>query len=80
MARVKRAQVTTMETPAKPATHAEADKKNGHGNGKAALDLESAVRYRAYELYEKRGRQDGLALQDWIQAEAELRSQIGRTA
>lgn len=29
-------------------------------------------RIRAYELYEKRGRQDGHALDDWLQAEAEL--------
>lgn len=34
---------------------------------------ELAIRVRAYELYERRGRQDGLALQDWLQAEMELR-------
>ena len=27
---------------------------------------------RAYELYEQRGRQDGLADQDWQQAESEI--------
>jgi hypothetical protein len=30
------------------------------------------IRFRAYELYEKRGRGDGHALDDWLQAEAEL--------
>jgi CheY-like chemotaxis protein len=30
------------------------------------------ISLRAYELYEQRGRQDGHALDDWLQAEAEL--------
>jgi DUF2934 family protein len=30
------------------------------------------IRLRAYELYEQRGRRDGHALNDWLQAEAEL--------
>lgn len=30
------------------------------------------VRSRAYELYELRGRGDGHALDDWLQAEAEV--------
>ena len=31
-------------------------------------DLEERVRRRAYEIYEKRGREDGHALGDWLQA------------
>jgi hypothetical protein len=81
MARAKRAQVTTMESPAKPATSTAAEKKNGHnGNVHAASDLETTIRARAYELYEKRGRQDGFAQDDWLQAEMEVRSQYSRTA
>jgi hypothetical protein len=34
----------------------------------------SAVQTRAYELYELRGRVDGLAEQDWYQAEIDLRA------
>lgn len=34
------------------------------------------IRERAYQLYEQRGRRDGYALQDWLQAEAEI---AGRT-
>jgi len=34
--------------------------------------LEEAIRRRAYELYELRGRVDGLDVQDWTQAEAEI--------
>jgi len=30
------------------------------------------IRRRAYELYEQRGRGDGFALDDWLQAESEL--------
>jgi hypothetical protein len=33
---------------------------------------EEAIRERAYELYERRGRVDGHAVEDWLTAEAEL--------
>lgn len=33
---------------------------------------EEAIRQRAYELYERRGRLDGYAVDDWLTAEAEL--------
>jgi hypothetical protein len=36
-------------------------------------DIVHTVRLRAYELYEQRGRIDGLALDDWLKAEAEIR-------
>jgi hypothetical protein len=35
-------------------------------------DIEERVRERAYRLYEQRGRIDGLALDDWLQAEREI--------
>jgi hypothetical protein len=34
--------------------------------------LEYAIRLRAYELYAQRGTAEGYAVQDWLQAEAEL--------
>jgi hypothetical protein len=34
--------------------------------------LEERIRLRAYELYEARGREDGHALDDWLQAEADF--------
>ena len=34
--------------------------------------LEHAIQMRAYELYEQRGMKQGLALQDWLKAEAEV--------
>ena len=36
-------------------------------------DVTSLIAARAYELYERRGRQDGLAVQDWEKAEREIR-------
>lgn len=35
-------------------------------------DAEGRIRQRAYELYERRGRRDGFAMDDWLQAEAEI--------
>jgi len=34
--------------------------------------LEKEVQVRAYELYEQRGKGQGFALQDWVEAEAEV--------
>jgi P-type E1-E2 ATPase len=40
---------------------------------KKPVDVTPQIAKRAYELYEKRGRQDGQAAQDWKQAEHEIR-------
>jgi len=37
-------------------------------------NTENDIRRRAYELYEKRGRSEGHALDDWLQAEREMRN------
>jgi hypothetical protein len=37
-----------------------------------AIDLEEQISRRAYELYERRGREHGHEVEDWLQAEAEL--------
>ena len=36
------------------------------------LERHYRIRKRAYELYEQRGRVDGLALDDWLLAETEI--------
>ncbi len=47
----------------------------GNGNGShSPVELESEIRIRAYELYASRGFADGLAEEDWIQAEREVRA------
>ncbi len=37
------------------------------------IGLEDQIRLRAYELYEARGCRDGHEMEDWLQAEAELK-------
>jgi hypothetical protein len=42
---------------------------------KTPVDLTPQIAERAYELYEKRGRQDGRAAQDWGEAEREIQKE-----
>lgn len=37
------------------------------------LNIENAVRTRAYQLYESRGREHGHDLDDWLTAESEMK-------
>jgi hypothetical protein len=37
-----------------------------------SADVAEAIRVRAYELWEKRGRQHGGDAEDWLEAEAEI--------
>ncbi|MGB8215466.1 MAG: plasma-membrane proton-efflux P-type ATPase [Anaerolineales bacterium] len=43
--------------------------------GRKPLDLIPQTAQRAYQLYEQRGRQNGRAKQDWLQAEQEIRKE-----
>jgi len=46
-----------------------------------AVNMQHAIRYRAYELFEHRGRQHGRDFDDWLRAEAEVLDRFGaRTA
>lgn len=38
-----------------------------------SADLQARIAKRAFELYEQRGYHDGYALEDWLQAEREIR-------
>jgi len=38
-------------------------------------DKAERIRRRAYEIYEQRGRQDGLEVEDWLRAEQEVSSE-----
>ena len=75
------------QTPARPTTP-EAAKGNGQAaapsrsdgpqavepmsQNRNAADLEDRIRQRAYEIYEQRGRIDNHALDDWLEAKAEI--------
>lgn len=58
-----------MQTRLSPA-HPESDKLS-------VYDLQERIRNRAYDLYEKRGAQDGHALDDWLEAKAEVLGVVG---
>jgi Protein of unknown function (DUF2934) len=60
---------------------------SSHGNGNMAENkkyahlepgIQEEIRQRAYELYEERGRQDGLHDEDWSRAETEVLSRFQR--
>ena len=46
--------------------------------GSEDLAREAVIRLHAYTLWEQRGRNDGHAMEDWLQAEAELARLAGR--
>ncbi len=48
------------------------------GGTKTNGELEAAIRARAYEIYEARGRTDGQAQEDWVRAEREVLLQMGK--
>jgi hypothetical protein len=63
--------------PAAPAAKAADTTKERAGGTKGeaapqAADRETAIRERAYSLYEREGRVDGHALDHWLEAEAQL--------
>ena len=43
-----------------------------------SIELQEQIRCRAYELYEKRGREDGCDLDDWLRAESELTQKMAK--
>jgi len=43
-----------------------------------AVPLEERIRQRAHEIYLQRGGRDGSELEDWLQAEAEMRQAEGQ--
>jgi hypothetical protein len=55
-----------------PILTAEEWKKLFKQTGVGIEEPQQKIRERAYQLYEKRGRLDGYALEDWLQAEAEI--------
>ena len=46
-------------------------------SGKKLVPLEERIRERAHEIYLQRGGQDGSEINDWLQAEAEIRQEQG---
>jgi DUF2934 family protein len=40
--------------------------------------MEEEIRFRAYQIFEERGRQEGYHHDDWVRAEAEIRAKYQR--
>ncbi|MFH1189864.1 MAG: DUF2934 domain-containing protein [Candidatus Omnitrophota bacterium] len=41
-------------------------------------DINAMIAKKSYELYEKRGRKNGYALQDWLEAEKIIKGKLSR--
>ena len=60
-----------MKIAKRPAAAAAGGPQNGNGH-----PPEEVIRQRAYELYEERGCINGLDIEDWLAAEAELQQSM----
>lgn len=50
---------------------------NNHRNlGSTKAEIQAKIRRRAYEIYERRGKTSGYALDDWLRAEAEVLGKV----
>jgi plasma-membrane proton-efflux P-type ATPase len=68
------------ETKLKPDTEPKAEMKSTpDANDQTAADLMPQIAARAYELYERQGRRDGESVQNWSQAEREIRKTKAET-
>jgi hypothetical protein len=60
-----------------PQSAAPAQPGGTHKASPTGLKTQDRIARRAYELYVQRGRQEGKALEDWLQAEQQLVSAAG---
>ncbi len=47
------------------------------GRMKTKTDINALIAKKSYELYEKRGRRTGHAMQDWLEAEKIIKTKLG---
>ena len=50
------------------------------GTGRPSEEIEVLIRFRAYELWEQKGREYGRALEDWLEAEQEIADALSKAA
>jgi hypothetical protein len=63
---LKKSPVSSIEPSTQPASAANSD-------------LQEQIRTRAYELYEKRGEEEGNDVEDWLTAEIEILGKTGKS-
>ncbi len=66
----------TPEAPQDSSTRRKAQVPAENYESDGQIDLRELIARRAYEIYEERGRCDGDDLNDWLRAEAEVRSAL----
>ena len=74
MATPKRARTASSTPRTKKASTAQFQEPNGHQTQGNTVE---AIRYRAYQLFEQRGRKHGFDMEDWLRAEGEFSSNNG---
>ena len=72
MATVKRARTTKSAKTAKTGSSPEVAKVTTQ-----TIDIQAAIRTRAYQLFEERGFAHGRHFEDWLRAESEIMSHFG---
>ncbi len=72
-------QVTPTMAVGTPRTSSAGEKAGLAGQVSKGASMHDRIAQLAYELYEKRGRQDGRALEDWLNAELQLVSVVGQS-
>jgi hypothetical protein len=72
MATPKRARATSSTTRSKKAAFTPATESTALQAAQSNGNMEEAIRIRAYQLFEQRGRTHGHDVEDWFQAQAEI--------
>jgi DUF2934 family protein len=79
MKEIKKFDKSLAETPEArqdPSTRRKAQAPAESYESEGQIDLRELISRRAYEIYEERGRCDGDDLNDWLRAEAEVKSAL----
>ena len=79
MKEIRKSDKSLAETPEAPqdlATRRKAQAPAESYESIGQIDLRELISRRAYEIYEERGRGDGDDLNDWLRAEAEVKSAL----
>ena len=66
----------TPEAPQDSSIRRKAQVPAGNYESDGQIDLRELIARRAYEIYEERGRCDGDDINDWLRAEAEVKSAL----
>lgn len=72
-------QATPTRSTGAPRASSISEKAGPAGQTSKGILMHDRIEQLAYELYEQRGRQEGRALEDWLNAELQLVSVLGQS-